>query len=350
MEPTTVECVGLTKRFGRTPALQGFDLAVCQGEVLALLGPSGCGKTTAMRLIAGFELPDEGCVLIGGKVVAEPGRGLPPEARQVGMVFQNYALFPHLTVAENVGYGLRRGRPGERAERVESVLRLVGLSGLEKRLPHELSGGQQQRVALARALAPQPGVLLLDEPFSNLDASRRLQVREEVRAILKMSRTPAIFVTHDQEEALFMGDRVAVVRGGRVEQIGRPQDVFQQPVNRFIAEFMGATDFLGGTAVSGGVQTEIGLLAQPLNLPPGTPVEVAFRADDVSFAPDPHGTAHVLACQFKGAQNLYRVRLPSGQLIHSLQAHTLALPPGTPVRVAADPGHRLACFADGRAV
>jgi iron(III) transport system ATP-binding protein len=233
---------------------------------------------------------------------------------------------------------------------VRGLLTLVGLGGLEDRLPHELSGGQQQRVALARALAPQPAVLLLDEPFSSLDASRRAQVREEVRAILKMSQTTTIFVTHDQEEALFMGDQVAVLRAGRMEQVGLPEHVFQQPATRFVADFIGATDFLEGRVAEGGVQTEIGFLAQAVEAAPGAAVEVAFRADDVRLAPDLAGTGRVLSCQFKGAVNLYRVRLASGRLIHSLQAHTLHLRPGTPVRVEASPGHRLACFVDSRAV
>lgn len=334
--------------------MEGLNLTVLRGEVLALLGPSGCGKTTTLRLIAGFEVPDAGRVGIGGRLVAAPASGpeghparrgvfLPPEQRRVGMVFQDYALFPHLTVAENVAYGLKRGE--DREVRVGEVLALVGLSGLEARLPHELSGGQQQRVALARALAPQPEVLLLDEPFSNLDAGLRTQVREEVRDILKVTSTTAIFVTHDQEEALFMGDRVAILNAGRLEQVGTPDEIFGAPASRFVADFMGPTDFVPGEVTPEGVRTEIGTLAQRVDLPVGTPVEVAIRADDVTLAPDSTSAARVLARHFKGMVNVYRVRLPSGQIVHSLQAHTLTLAPGAPVRVQAEPGHPLACFA-----
>ena len=268
MSEIAVQCFQLSKQFSATAAaVSDLDLTVRQGEILALLGPSGCGKTTTLRLIAGFETPTTGSIEIGGQMVAGPGGSLPPEKRRVGMVFQNYALFPHLSVADNVSFGLPRGP--QRKIRVAEMLALVGLTGYESRLPHELSGGQQQRVAIARALAPEPAVLLLDEPFSNLDTGRRLQMREEVREILKRSGTTAIFVTHSQEEALYMGDRVAVMSAGRLIQMDTPEVIYHQPATRFVADFMGETDFLAGRVLPAGIETPLGMLMQDSEHTPG---------------------------------------------------------------------------------
>jgi iron(III) transport system ATP-binding protein len=230
------------------------------------------------------------------------------------------------------------------------MLTLAGLDELTHRYPHELSGGQRQRVALARALTPQPIIILLDEPFSNLDADLRIKIREEVRIILKTINITSIFVTHDQEEALFMGDRLAVMNKGRIEQIGSPEEIFHQPDTRFVAEFMGNTDFLPGEVHPDGIQTEIGIIPQKVDLPVSTPVELAARADDITFEPKSGEKALILARHFKGAHNIYRLRLPSGRLLHAIQPHTKIIPPGTTVRVWADPGHPLACFHDGKAV
>jgi len=337
-----VECKYLRKHFNGTTALDGVSLEVRPGELLALVGPSGCGKTSLLRLIAGFEKPDEGCILLNGRPVAGEAVFIPPEKRRVGMVFQDYALFPHLTVGDNVAFGLE-SREAREAE-TRRLLELVGLGGYGSRYPHELSGGERQRVALARALAPGPLVLLLDEPFSNLDSELRVQMREEVRALLGELGATAIFVTHDQEEALFMGDRLAVMSRGRVEQVGRPEEVFQDPATRFVAEFMGNADFLPGEVTREGVQTEIGLLRQPVDLPPGAPVEVALRADDVSFWPQEGAPCRVEKRRFQGMMNLYRLRLPSGRVLHALQPHTCQVPEGACVFVRAEPGHPLACF------
>jgi iron(III) transport system ATP-binding protein len=348
----TLEVQNLTKQFTSEglPAVQDVSFSLSRGEILALVGPSGCGKTTTLRLIAGLEQPEAGQVILDGKVVTKDQYLVPPEKRNIGMVFQDHATFPHLTVFENVAFGLN-GQPREAVRReTASMLKLVGLEGLAGRYPHELSGGERQRVALARALAPRPIVILLDEPFSNLDADLRAQIREEVRAILKGIGATAVFVTHDQEEALFIGDRLAVFNQGRLEQIGTPEAIFHTPATRFVAEFMGHTDFLPGEVTGQGILTEIGLLVQETGLPPGEKVELAFRADDVAFRPREGAGSLVLARHFKGALNIYRLRLPSGQLVHALQPHTRIYPPGTRVEVVADPGHQLACFYQGRAV
>jgi iron(III) transport system ATP-binding protein len=259
----------VTKRFqpDEPPAVDALSLAAEPGEILALLGPSGCGKTTTLRLIAGFDTPDEGTVSIRGQPMAGEGRAVPPEARGVGIVFQDYALFPHLTVAGNVGFGLARLERPARGRRVAEVLDLVGLSALAGRYPHELSGGQQQRVALARALAPAPALLLLDEPFSNLDADLRAQMREEIARILRTTGTTAVFVTHDQQEAFTLADRVGVLHGGRLEQVDTPYEIYHHPATRFVAEFVGAADFLRGFVKEGGIVTEIGPVANPADHP-----------------------------------------------------------------------------------
>ncbi|HSV86033.1 MAG TPA: ABC transporter ATP-binding protein, partial [Levilinea sp.] len=240
MSDTIIKLHNVSKRFNGHQAVQDLSLSVMHGELLALLGPSGCGKTTTLRLIAGLEQPDYGTVMIRGRTVAG-GSWVPPEKRGVGFVFQDYALFPHMTVWDNVAFGLSHIKRQDRIEKVRMPLELVGLADVAARYPHELSGGQQQRVALARALAAEPAVVLLDEPFSNLDADLRAQMRVQVRSILKEVSATAVFVTHDQEEALFMGDRIAVLHSGRLEQVAAPEDLYLAPASRFIAEFIGAT-------------------------------------------------------------------------------------------------------------
>lgn len=345
-----VVCRGLAKRYGAVTALAGLDLAVEPGEIVALLGPSGCGKTTTLRLIAGFDAPDAGTIRIGDRLVAGDGAHVPPERRRVGMVFQDFALFPHLTAAENVAYGLHRIRSAdERRAHVARMLGLVGLAGLGDRPPHALSGGQQQRVALARALAPGPEVLLLDEPFSNLDARMRHAVRDEVRSILKATGTTALFVTHDQEEAWFMGDRVALLNGGHLEQVAAPEAMFARPATRFVADFLGHTGFLEGRATGAGIDTELGLVPSAV-LPPGTPVDVLVRPNDVELAGDGGVPAVVDRRIFQGLHVLYRLRLPSGAAVKCLAPPDAGLSEGDAARVRLVPGRALAVFRDGRAV
>lgn len=348
MNSIVIRCQNLSKTYGGVQAVRQLSLTVPTGQILALLGPSGCGKTTTLRLIAGFERPDAGQVEIGGQVMVGPGVFVPPEKRQVGMVFQNYALFPHLSVTDNVAYGL--GRSAHRPTRVRELLAMVGLGDLGARMPHELSGGQQQRVALARALAPRPTVLLLDEPFSGLDVGLREQLRADVARILRQSGATVLFVTHNQEEALLMSDHMVVMNAGQVEQGGTPEAVFGAPDTRFVAEFMGKTDFISGQVVAHGIQTEIGILPQRVALPMGAWVEIALRPDDIRLVPDAAGSARIVERQYQGVLNLYSARLPSGRLIHSYQAHTLTLAPGQTMRAIIDPGHNLACFHDGQRI
>jgi iron(III) transport system ATP-binding protein len=315
---TAIACEGLTKSFGSATAVADLDLGVERGEICALLGPSGCGKTTSLRLIAGFERPDSGTIEVGGSLVAGPGVHLPPEKRRIGMVFQDYALFPHLDVRANVAYAL--GRDPD-ASRVSEVLGLVGLEGMDARRPHELSGGEQQRVALARALAPTPELILLDEPFSNLDAALRGRVRQEMREILVGAGVTALFVTHDQEEALSLADRVAVMRDGRVEQEGTPEEVYGRPRTHWVATFLGDAEIVPGTAGGGAVECELGRFPIPKELEGA--VDVVVRPESVALGAGPapgRDRFHegvVVGREYYGHDQLVEVELSSGRRVRS---------------------------------
>jgi iron(III) transport system ATP-binding protein len=321
----------VTKRFGEVDAANGVTLELPQGQLLALLGPSGCGKTTTLRLVAGFEEPDSGTIEIGGRVVADPSTFLPPERRRVGMVFQDYALFPHLNVERNIQFGLH-AYAGERAARVAAVMELVGLSGLGHRMPYELSGGQQQRVALARALAPEPDVVLLDEPFSNLDAALRVRVRADVRAILRQAGATAVFVTHDQEEALSLVDRVAVLIDGIVHQVAPPRELYLQPATRQVAEFVGDTNFLPGTAQGRFVETALGTL-ESQNEAHG-PVDVLIRPENLIVTPaSAQASCRVRSSLFFGHDQLVTLQLESGTLLDARLGPLFTFASGQPVQV-----------------
>jgi len=278
-----VRISSVEKRFGSEGpvAVRSFDLEVQPGEILCLLGPSGCGKTTLLRLIAGFEAPDQGRVEVGGRVVAGDGVWVQPERRRIGFVFQDFALFPHMSVLDNVAFGLPGRSRAERRERAAKVLALVGLTVFQQRFPHQLSGGQQQRVALARAIATEPHLLLLDEPFSNLDAALRGATRDEVRSILKRTGTTAVMVTHDQEEALSVADRVAVMRAGQLEQLGTPEEVYLEPRTAFVAGFLGRTNLLRGIADGTRAQTPLGRV--PLARPAAGRVVLSVRPEHVTL-------------------------------------------------------------------
>ena len=315
LEQLSIRCRGLAKSFGSSVALQDFNLDVWDGSLIGLLGPSGCGKTTALRTIAGFERPDAGVIEIGEEVVSSDKLFLAPEQRNIGMVFQEYALFPHMDVRRNVAFGVNNYK----SSRVDEVLEMVGLNEHANRMPHELSGGQQQRVALARALAPSPDVILLDEPFSNLDASLREQVRRDVRSILREASATAVFVTHDQEEALALSDIVAVMHHGSIIQAATPDEVYLRPATRWVAGFVGDADFVKGEASNGSVNTILGRF-------PATEegsVTVMVRPESVRLERDVSGAGTVIDREFFGHDQLYTVRLETGE---TLRARTGPVP------------------------
>ena len=339
MKQPEILCVEhVTKQFSSTvtPAVDRVSFALEKGDLLGLLGPSGCGKTTLLRILAGFEKPSEGTVKLAGRVVSSSHDWVPPEKRNTGMVFQDYALFPHLTVAQNIAFGLRK-KGDIIKQRVAQVLELVGLAQLAKRYPHQLSGGQQQRVALARALAPQPTLMLLDEPLSNLDVQVRQRLRQEVRQILKSTQTSAIFVTHDQEEALAISDQIAVMRQGKIEQIGTPESIYTQPASRFVAEFVTSANFLPAQRYENLWKTEIGAWElSTARLNGQTKGELMLRQEDVILLPDETSSIVVLERQFLGREYRYCVESASGQRLYVRTEVNTSISVGTRVRLSID--------------
>ena len=315
-KPPGLHLQGVSKQFGTKSApvlaVNAVSLTVDRGEFIALLGPSGCGKTTTLRLIAGFERADAGSIEIDGALMAGNSVHVQPERRRVGMVFQEYALFPHVSVLANIEFGLRRMSAADKRARTQEILELTGLGGLEGRMPHELSGGQQQRVALARALAPNPALILLDEPFSNLDAGLRARVRAELGEILHAAKATAIFVTHDQEEALSMVDRVAVMLDGSVRQVASPHELYTNPATRSVAEFIGDANFLPGFGQGDTIECELGILAARKQI--RGPVDILLRPENIEFLPAQPGlpAARVRHSLFFGHDQLITVQLPTG--------------------------------------
>jgi iron(III) transport system ATP-binding protein len=312
-----LEVENLRHAYGEQEVVRGLSFSVARGAIGCLLGPSGCGKTTVLRCIAGFENLQEGVIRLAGRVVSGAGVTLPPEKRRVGMVFQDYALFPHLSVAGNIAFGLHAAPADERSARVQELAQLVGLSAVLDKYPHEMSGGQQQRVALARALAPRPELLLLDEPFSNLDVELRERLSHEVREIIKASGATAVLVTHDQQEAFAMADEIGVLHAGRIQQWDSPYNLYHRPANRFVADFVGQGVFLPAKAVNGQeLQIELGLLqGDTLGL---SELEVLLRPDDVVHDDVAPTQAEVVHKAFRGAEILYTLRLASGRKVLAL--------------------------------
>ncbi len=359
MSDIRLALAGVSKAFGAVRAVAATDLDATDGELLALVGPSGCGKTTLLRLIAGFEVPDAGTIRIGSALVAGDGVFVPPERRRVGMVFQQLALFPHLDVAANVGYGLKDMSRREKAARVQEMLALVGLEGYDKRFPNELSGGQGQRVALARALAPQPSVVVLDEPFSSLDLSLREAVRREVRRILKVAGATAILVTHDQDEALALGDRVAVMLAGRIAQVGLPEEVYCRPRDPAVAEFLGDANLIDGDMGEGVLRTELGeLVVAGDEVPAGRRALALLRPEDLDVELVSGGPATVVAVEYFGHDQVVALTMPSGRQLRARLHARQRFPQGSRVNVrcsgtavvafpADPPGHPDSARADG---
>jgi iron(III) transport system ATP-binding protein len=334
--------------YDKSSVIKGISFNVAQGEIACLLGASGCGKTTALRAIAGFQDLDKGNISLAGKNLSSKGLTIAPEHRDIGMVFQENALFPHLNIARNIGFGIRSLSRTEQQKRCTELLKLVNLEQHENRFPHELSGGQQQRVALARALAPGPGLLLLDEPFSNLDGELRKRLAREVRDILVQSKTTAILVTHDLEEAFTFADQIGVVDQGRIQQWGTPFNLYHQPINQFVAGFVGRGVLLPGTVSASSsrdetasIVTELGTISGQCHSAQvaGGQVQVLLRPDDVVVGAETGTPAIVRRRVFSGSVTYYSLELPSGAILESTLDTQRQYTPGDSVSVVASAPH-----------
>ncbi len=315
----------ITCQYGREIVIRNFNISLSHGDIGCLLGPSGCGKSTVLRAIAGFQEISEGSISLNSQQISSPEQMVVPEKRNIGMVFQDYALFPHLTVSENIGFGLHRLDKHSRKQRIGRLLDLVHLNPFKDKYPHELSGGQQQRVALARALAPEPALVLLDEPFSNLDTELRRKLNIEVRNILKEVKTSGILVTHDQQEAFAVSDYVGVIENKIITQWDTPYNLYHKPKTPFIGKFIGQGSFISGTLLDKGmIRCELGNIRgdQPDEWPVGTNVMVLIRPDDITFSPESTCKAKITQKTFAGIATVYELQLPSGQIVESsLHSH-----------------------------
>jgi iron(III) transport system ATP-binding protein len=352
-DPLALSIEGIEVGFEDKAVVRNFSIGLPAGEIGCLLGPSGCGKTTVLRAIAGFARLRRGQIALANNVVSSATEHLPPEQRGVGMVFQDYALFPHLDVAGNVAFGLSARDRQTRTQRVQDMLEWVGLQECANRFPHQLSGGQQQRVALARALAPSPRLLLLDEPFSNLDLALREKLATEVKRILKQTGTPALFVTHDQHEAFALADRVGVMSAGQIIQWASPYDLYHQPATRFVAEFIGEGVLLQGLQIDQHeIVTELGVIRHPAPVRSHHrgPMALLIRPDDIQHDDASPLQARVVSKAFRGAQFLYTLALPSGQQVLSLvpSHHNHAI--GEPIGIRLEVDHVVSFEEPGAAL
>ena len=339
---TQLELNGVCVRYGDTVAVDGVSLSLSEGAIGCLVGPSGCGKTSLLRAIAGFEPIDNGSILLGGRIASAPCWGVAPQHRAVGMLFQDFALFPHRTVAGNIEFGLRGWSKSARADRVEELLALVGLEGLARRYPHELSGGQQQRVALARAIAPKPQLLLLDEPFSSQDIERRAQLAQEVRHILRREHVTALLVTHDQQEAFAIADCIGVMNHGHLHQWDDAYRIYHRPADLFVADFIGHGALLTGrVSGDGGLETALGTLkgTLPPHMAAGDPAYLLVRPDDVLHDHTAERTATVTHRTFRGADFLYTLALDNGEEVLCLSPSHHDHPIGTRIGIRLELEH-----------
>ncbi|EGZ47298.1 ABC transporter ATP-binding protein [Neisseria wadsworthii] len=309
-----LEVSQLNLSFDQKPVLQDFGFALQEGEIACLLGHSGCGKTTVLRSVAGFEQPDSGTIILRGRTLSDRHSFMPPHLRKVGMVFQDYALFPHLSVKDNIAFGIAKQPAVERKKRIESLLELIGMPEYSSRYPHQLSGGQQQRVALARALAPKPELILLDEPFSNLDSTLRMRLSKEVRRLLKQENTSALMVTHDRHEAFAMADKIGIMAEGRLKQWDTPRNLYRNPVDAEVARFTGKGALLGGTIERGAVKTAAGVLPlMPENGVESSMVQVFVRPQNVLVGVEGGAVAEVIEQDFQGRCLILTLKLESGE-------------------------------------
>ena len=338
----------LSHKYDDNVVLNDINFEIGDSEILALVGPSGSGKTSLIRCITGLQDPNAAIIKISENIIFSTKENVPIEKRDIGIVFQDFALFPHMTVENNIKYGMNEKHAQEKSlSQVSSLTDLMLMTGiyhLRDRYPDELSGGEQQRVALARSLAPRPKVLLMDEPFSNLDPNLRIQLRMEVRRILKYLKISCLFVTHDQQEALYMGDRIIVLNKGEIQQIDDNISVFQNPSNQFVAEFIGPADFINGEIIDNYAKTELGKIEVKSNAQNGENVNIMVRPDDITINKKKTGNGFVVQREYRGMYYIYSIKLNSGKVVKTLSSHTNNFNVGTKVDVQLTPGHPLICF------
>tara|TARA_Y100001970_G_scaffold150163_1_gene184138 strand:+ start:2752 stop:3822 length:1071 start_codon:yes stop_codon:yes gene_type:complete len=344
----------LSLNYDDNKVLRDINFDIKDSEILALVGPSGSGKTSLIRCITGLQNPNEAIIKISENIIFSSIKNTPIEKRDIGIVFQDFALFPHMTVEKNIQYGMNvndtKHKSLSQLSSLTDLMLMTGISHLSDRYPDELSGGEQQRVALARSLAPRPKILLMDEPFSNLDPNLRIQLRMEVRRILKYLKISCLFVTHDQQEALYMGDRIIVLNEGEIQQIDENKKVFQNPSNQFVAEFIGLADFIDGEIKDKYANTELGKIEVQSNASNGETVNIMLRPDDITITKNNAGNGFVVQREYRGMYYIYYIKLNSGKIVKSLSSHTNDFNVGTKVDVELTPGHPLICYKNQKII